>query len=47
MGFVTSIVFGWLAVLDYYDYINIVSPFFDELIGIPVERRGLRPSKEL
>ena len=43
----TSVFFGWAAVMDYYDYMYVVSPWLDEQLDIPLERRGLRPSKEL
>lgn len=29
LGIVTSIFFGWAAVIDYYDYVYVLSPWLD------------------
>lgn len=43
MGFITSILFGWIAIIDYYDYVYLISPFIDEIFGIETPSWSLRP----
>ena len=46
MGSIVSVLLCYVALMDYYDYINFMMPYVDNMFNLPISRRGFRPHKE-